>query len=891
VAARFSDPEGKNIRLPHENPWIMRNGDQRQIEWRCAAVPAPEGGGTPWVISIGVDVTDRNRTLEQLRLKDAAVESAISAIAIASLDGHLTYVNNKSLELWGYKNRYEVLGRSATDPTFWASPEQAATCATSVREEGSYIGELVAKRADGSLFDVHLVANAIIDENGLPIGMMASFVDISAQKRARMEMEKLSRAMEQIGDAIIITDANQGIEYVNGAFERITGYRKAEVIGRTPRILRSGEHDHEFYGTMWQVLTKPSIFQDVFINRRKDGTLYYEDKTITPVSDETGTVTHYIASGKDITDRLQTEERFERLLYYDPVTDLPNRRRLEDRLSRALPQARRNRHQVVALYVALDALADLIETLGQQAGEEILKEMTRRVRPAIRQGDTLGLDGANQFVIIAEGVSEDADLTATAHKIMAVLKQPVRVASRCLHITCSIGIAIYPRDADDPETPLNSAHRALSLARAQAPNSYWFFEREMNRRAADRLQWIDDLHEAVARDEFYLEYQPQVDVRTGHIAGTEVLIRWMHPTKGAVPPGQFIGILEQLPLIETLGEWILRTACKQTVEWHRAGLAPISVAVNVAARQLRRPGFAQRTLAILDEVGFDPAFLELELTENTLMSDDGTVLSELNRLASAGVHVALDDFGTGYSSLSYLRRFPVHKIKIDKSFIDEVTSNPNDAAIARTVIIMGQSLRLTVVAEGVETEAQMEYLRAHHCDLMQGYYLSRPLSPASCKALLAKGGAILSERGRTAGPERSLLIVDDEPNVIKAVMRVLRRDGYQMFEARDASQAFERLATQPVGLVIADQRMPGMNGTEFLRRVKGLYPDTVRMVLSGYTELQAITDAINEGAIYKFMLKPWDAESLRKNVAEGFRVYEAMCSQATKPINGESRST
>jgi EAL domain-containing protein (putative c-di-GMP-specific phosphodiesterase class I)/FixJ family two-component response regulator len=421
---------------------------------------------------------------------------------------------------------------------------------------------------------------------------------------------------------------------------------------------------------------------------------------------------------------------------------------------------------------------------------------------------------------------------------------------------------------------MRAAHAALYSAKTAGPNAYQFYTAEMNARALEKMQLESRLRRALEREEFLLHYQPKVDLVTGEIAGVEALLRWNSPDSALVPPAQFIPVLEETGLIVPVGEWVLRAACAQAKAW--ASASPknaVPVAVNLSSRQFYQqdlPAVVSRTLR---DHGLAAHLLELEITESIAMQNADASVATLRELKALGVHLAIDDFGTGYSSLSYLKRLPVSTVKIDRSFITDLASNPDDASIAQAIINMAHNLNLKVIAEGVETAAQLSFLASHGCDQIQGYYFSRPCAAAEIGEMLAHNRRL--ERPHASDDEggRTLLLVDDEENVLASLKRLLRRDNYRIFTARSAREGFEILASNDVGVIVSDQRMPEVTGVEFLRRVKELYPRSVRMVLSGYTDLDSVTDAINQGAIYRFLTKPWEDSLLRAHIGEAFRRY------------------
>jgi EAL domain-containing protein (putative c-di-GMP-specific phosphodiesterase class I)/CheY-like chemotaxis protein len=464
--------------------------------------------------------------------------------------------------------------------------------------------------------------------------------------------------------------------------------------------------------------------------------------------------------------------------------------------------------------------------------------------------------------------------------VLALLDEPYSFDGHEVYVKACIGIAVFPDDGVTFEALEQAAEASARRARAHATQRYCYFTPELNEFANERLKMESALRRALERGELLLHYQPQVDIASGAVIGLEALVRWRHPELGMVPPGRFIGLAEDTGLIQPLGEWVLRQACLQNKAWQDAGLPRVPVGVNLSARQ-----FAQDVPAIvrraLEDSKLDPRYLELEVTESASMDDPEHTIRILERLHEMGVRLAIDDFGTGYSSLNYLKRFPVDRLKLDKSFVDDLTSNPDDLAIARAVVAMAHSLRLKVVAEGVETEGQLALLADNGCDELQGYLFSRPLAAEDCEQLLRNGTALAPEQRARKPYARTLLLLDDEVNIRSSIKRVLRNRGYNLLAASSAQEAFDVLAKSEVGVVLCDQRLPGISGTEFLSRVKVMYPSIIRIVLSGYTDLQTVTDAVNRGSIFKFLTKPWEEEELLDALEEAFGAFDAGRQAAT----------
>ncbi len=601
---------------------------------------------------------------------------------------------------------------------------------------GIGVREVVAKHKDGTVFPMELATSEMrLGGQRLFIGIAR---DISERKRAEEGIVKLSRAVEQTADSILITDRGGVIEYVNSAFERTTGYRKDEAIGCTPNLVRSGRHDAEFYRRMWDTILAGEPFREVFINRKKDGMLYYEEKTISPLKDALGNVTHFISTGKDITERMQIQERLQYLAHHDVVTDMPNRVLFVDRLTQAIVRSQRNQKRCAVLFLDLDRFKVINDTLGHDSGDRLLQGVANRLRRCLREGDTVARLGGDEFAILLEEIHIVDDVPPVAQKVLAALAQPLLLKDREFFITASIGISLYPDDGDDAHTLLKHADVAMYRAKHQGRNNYRFYTADMDTKALERLTLENNLRRALERDEFVLHYQPLVDVVTGNVTGVEALIRWNHPDLGLVPPNEFISLLEETGLIVPVGEWVLREACHQGRRWHAAGLA-LRVSVNLSSRQFNAPDLADTIAAILRESDFDPRMLELEITESTTMQDPESSVKTLNALAAMGVRLALDDFGTGYSSLNYLKRFPIQTMKIDRSFVRDVTTDPEDATLASAIISLAHNLQIQVVAEGVEHDDQLHFLRGKRCDSVQGFLFSRPLTAEAATRFLRDG--------------------------------------------------------------------------------------------------------------------------------------------------------
>ncbi|MHB8222482.1 MAG: EAL domain-containing protein [Desulfurivibrionaceae bacterium] len=676
-------------------------------------------------------------------------------------------------------------------------------------------------------------------------------------------------------DAVIITDLVPKILAVNPAFTEITGYAEAEVIGKSPSILSSGRHDRAFYQAMWLSLRETGYWQGEIWNRRKDGEMYPELLTLSAVCNEQGDPVHYVGVVTDLSQLRLHEERSPRLAHYDPLTALPNRLLLEARLQHTLERASREENRAAVLVIDLDQFKTINDSHGHAAGDALLVAVTRRLRTRLREEDTLSRLAGDQFVLVLEALHDYQEAEIMARSIQALLESPFVLPGGCkAFVRASVGISVYPQDGNTAQALLVGADAAVHRAKELGGRQFCYYTSELNVQARATLVMEEALRRALDQEEFVLYYQPKIDLRSGRIVGAEALLRWQRPGCGLVSPLEFIPAAEKNGLIEGIGAWVIRDACRQMRAWRDAGLGGVKVAVNVSARQFRYGGLEEEIIQALTQYGVKPSHLMLELTESMLMDAPEKAVARMTALKRLGLRLSLDDFGTGYSSLAYLGRFPIDQMKIDRSFVKDIVTDPGAATIATSVISLAHRMRVGVVAEGVETEAQAGYLRQNGCDEIQGYLFSKPL-PAEEFAELVRQGETLP-MPEAPLQSRTLLIVDDEPHILAALQRMLADEGYGIFTATSAHEGLELLAKNPVQVILSDQRMPAMSGAEFLGCVKALYPDTVRMVLSGYAELETVVQAVNEGAIYKFFVKPWDEEQLRAQIRDAFLYYEGV---------------
>lgn len=558
--------------------------------------------------------------------------------------------------------------------------------------------------------------------------------DITERRLTEEELRVAATAFEA-RESMMITDPQGTILRVNKAFSKSSGYSAEEVIGKNPRLFKSGHHDAQFYTQMWQTILLQGHWQGEIWNRRRSGEIYPEWLTITAVKDQQQKVTHYISTLTDMSERKEIEARINNLAFFDPLTQLPNRRLLQDRLEHAIATSQRQKSLGALLFIDLDDFKTLNDNRGHHFGDLLLIAVADRLRSSLRSQDTVARLGGDEFLVVLEGLGGDQEEAATvaqqvAEKILLVLNEAYQLDGQDYFNTPSIGICLFGNQSVAVNELMKQADQAMYHAKAEGRNTFRFFDPEMQTLTAQRFALQHEIREALQQQQFQLYYQPQIN-REGVMVGAEALIRWVHPERGMVSPMDFIPIAEESGLIIPMGQWIVETACAQLVAWKDLPIAnSLSIAINVSARQFQHPQFVEQLLTIIQASGADPSKLKLELTESMLVANQQDIITKMDALKIHGIKFSLDDFGTGYSSLSYLKRLPINELKIDKSFVKDILSDPNDAAIARMIIRLAQSMELVVIAEGVETREQRDWLEQEGCFKYQGYYFARPM-PAS----------------------------------------------------------------------------------------------------------------------------------------------------------------
>ena len=673
------------------------------------------------------------------------IEQSLAGIYLIQ-SGRFAYANQGFADIFGYDSPAEIIGMISVGDLI--VPEDRAKVAENIRRrtEGE-VPEMrytfTGLRKDGAHVEVE-VHGRRMEFRGKP-AVIGVILDVSERKQAEQQLRIAATAFEA-QEGMVVTDASQIILRINEAFTSITGYSTGETIGKRPRFLRSGKHDRAFYDAMWASINSTGTWQGEIWDKRKSGEVFPEWITITSVKNPEGQVTNYVATFTDITERKAAESEIEYLAFYDQLTRLPNRRLLLDRLQQALAASARSGAEGALLFIDLDNFKDLNDTLGHEKGDLLLKLVAERLNQCVRDGDTVARLGGDEFVMMVEGLSSVPQEAAAqskkiGEKILLALNQPYPLADREHHSTPSIGVTLFSDQKDSIEELMKRADLAMYKAKQAGRNTLCFFDPHMQAAVVARTAMEADMRVGLRDGQFLLHYQPQVDHHL-ELTGVEALLRWPHPERGLISPAEFIPVAEACGLILPLGQWVVETACRQLVSWSRdVRTARLTVAVNVSARQFHHPAFVDQVLSVIEVTGANPERLKLELTESLLLSDVDDVIHKMTALKERGVGFSLDDFGTGYSSLAYLKRLPLDQLKIDQSFVSDIVTNGNDAAITSAIVALAHNLGLSVIAEGVETEAQCEHLARQGCHAYQGYLFGRPGSVELIEAMLGRAVA------------------------------------------------------------------------------------------------------------------------------------------------------
>ncbi len=754
---------GNGLLMQFELRWRHRDGSWHWFDIREQALARDEQGRVSRLIGVAKDITEQITHSESLRTSEQRYRLLAESISdvIFSTDSHLqlNYVSPSVKPVLGYDSEWALANgfqSLATNPRqligFYALLDRVRNALGDPQRlaelRAQFLPQLFvfdALRADGQKIPVELRLVPMWDDSGRFEGLLGVGRDISLQRRAEKDLRMAATVFEHSTAAILVTDPAGYIVQVNNAFSRVSGYSSQQILDQLPSVLTADTQQASHLAYVIKQLNQQGSWEGEVWLKRKSGEKFPAWVGITAVRDDEGDLVSYVCFFSDISERKASEQRIHRLAYYDALTQLPNRTLFQDRLHSALQHGERRQEWVVLMFLDLDRFKPINDSLGHAAGDRMLKDVAVRLSACVDSEDTVARMGGDEFTLLLHSQPQrDSAMTRAIHvgeQILASLAQPFILEGREFFVTASIGIALSPQDGNELSQLMKNADTAMYHAKERGKNNFQFYQADMNASALQRLELESDLRHALEQGEFRLYYQPQFSSDGKRLTGTEALLRWQHPQRGLVPPGEFIPVLEELGLVVQVGDWVLREACRQLAEWHQAKIRVPKISVNLSARQFAEGDLDQRIADILQHSAIPAGCLELELTESILMEDVANAMQTLTSLKKLGVFIAIDDFGTGYSSLNYLKQFPIDVLKIDRSFVDGLPHGEQDGQIARAIIAMAHSLNLTVIAEGVETLAQLDFLRGHDCDEVQGFLLGRPM-PAHQFTALFTGTAL-----------------------------------------------------------------------------------------------------------------------------------------------------
>lgn len=676
---------------------------------------------------------------EKQVLLDGMVNNAPSLIQVKDTQGRYLMVNHRWEKFFGL-SQAKVLGKTAHDIL------PAAAAAIIQRDDEQVLLSCVADQFEDELVGAsdtrtfYATRFPLLNEQGEIYAICGISHDITERKHAEERLRLTQRVVDATVEGIMITDANSIIVDVNHAFTQITGYPRDEAIGFDPKIMASGRHDAAFYKEMWETLGRTGQWSGEIWDRRRNGEVYPKWLSISAINDDSGQPVNYVGVFSDISKSKETERQLEHLAHYDALTGLPNRILFQDRLRRALARHRRHNQTGALMFIDLDRFKQVNDTLGHEKGDDLLIEATARLLECTREEDTVARLGGDEFTVVLNELEDESRASEVAERIIHSLEQPFDLTGNEVFISASIGIVVFPGDGDSIETLTRNADMAMYEAKNLGRATFTFFNESMNARLLERMVLETGLRAATANHEFRVYFQPKFDIAKGRIVSTEALVRWMHPERGLIAPDSFIPLAEETGLILEIGRWVLREACRQTRAWIVDHSINLPVAVNISARQFSDPNLADDIARALEETGLAPSMLAIEVTESMIMDDVELAVGVLQRLKRLGLSIAIDDFGTGYSSLNQLRRLPVDELKIDRTFVKDIPQSTEDMEIVAAVLSMAKSLNLSVVAEGVETLEQLDFLREKGCETAQGYLIGRPVEASALPLYLDTDG-------------------------------------------------------------------------------------------------------------------------------------------------------
>jgi diguanylate cyclase (GGDEF)-like protein/PAS domain S-box-containing protein len=742
----------------------IRSDQRFAVQYRIT----DQSGQVKWVIERGVairdelgecvlegfieDISARRLTLDALEAAELRYrnifEHASEGIFQSTRGGRYLAANPALAKLYGYDNPLELMADLADiERRLYVQPNRREEFLTLIEKDGEVLNfESEVFRRDESRIWISENAHVVLNPKGEFICYEGTVQDISERKRTEAHLQLMAMVFSNSNEAIMVTDASNRIIATNPAFTSLTGYQPEEVIGKNPRILSAGTTPTDVFSEMWTCLHRDGAWQGELWDRRKTGEAYPKWLSISLVRDDEGRIRNYIGSFIDISELKATQERIRHLAHHDTLTNLPNRFSLHEKLDQAIAFCKRNHMQLALMLIDLDRFKTINDTLGHQAGDALLVQVAQRLSASVRESDIVARLGGDEFVVALPGIGSPADAAHLADKITREISAPYLINGQELRTSPSIGICVYPGDGTEIGDLLKNADVAMYHAKAKGRGNFQFFTEDMNIATTERMNIESDLRLAITRGEFLLHYQPQLDLRSGTIVGVEALIRWQHPTRGLVSPADFIPIAEESGMITAIGDWVLAEACRQLKTWQTRGIAHIRMSINLSTGQFLDKTLPARIHELLASNGLSADRLDLEVTESMSMASPDESISVMKTLSRSGLTLSIDDFGTGYSSLAYLKLLPIHTLKIDRSFVKDIESDPNDADICDVTVLLAHKLGLEVVAEGVETEAQLKFLLSIGCEKIQGYLISKPL-PADQVEMFIRNNPPMNELG------------------------------------------------------------------------------------------------------------------------------------------------
>lgn len=689
-------------------------------------------GAKPAVLVVVRDITPFKQAQRQLQLSEEKFAKAFHAspdgLTISRVrDGVILEVNEGFSRITGYTEK-QCLERSTLDLGIWADLSERQAMIGHIKRHGSvHEFRTRIRGSEGNIRLCELSAHPVLIDG--EDCLLTISRDVTERQHMQEKLHLAATVFESTAEGVLITDTRQRIHAVNRAFSEITGYSETEAIGHTPRLLASGQHDSAFYAAMWHQLTAEGHWQGEIYNRRKNGDIYPSWLTISAVRNKDHLITHFVAVFADISSLKHAQARLDYQAHHDPLTGLPNRTLFENRLQTALLHSEESGSLGAVLFLDLDRFKHINDSLGHPVGDLLLKGIAQRLKEHLRDIDTVARLGGDEFIVLLPGLLQPSDAVSIANKLLACFSAPFQAGEHEFFISSSIGCSLFPNDGTDVATLVKNADAAMYRSKAKGRNRVESYTRDLTSQASERIALEQELRRALDRNELSLSFQPKTSLQTNSMVGAEALIRWSHPTFGEVPPEHFIPLAEENGMILQIGDWVIEQACLQMHAWRKTHKPFGPLSVNLAGAQLRQPHLVTRIEQLLADNGLEPGCLQLEITENFIMSQTQEALAVLHKLKKLGVQLAIDDFGTGYSSLSYLKRLPLDILKIDQSFVRGLPEDTHDAAIVRAIIALGRSMQLTVIAEGVENSEQQQFLAAEGCEQMQGYIVSLPLPP------------------------------------------------------------------------------------------------------------------------------------------------------------------